>query len=155
MHLAPLQSHRYLVSEVALLLHAEWGDLPPWSDRAAVERRLVNSSGDAVFPYAFIALAEDGQFAGTASVKLRELEGHSDKEHWLGEVFVRKDMRGRGLGTLLVNEGVRYAFGAGAAALYLYTPDQQALYARLGWHECGEEAVNSEMVTIMVRHRDA
>lgn len=154
MLVAALRSHRYLISEVARLLHEEWGNLPAWSDRQLIERRLLNSSGEAQFPYALVAITDDGQFAGTASIKLRELAGHPDKEHWLGEVFVRKDMRGRELGTLLVGECSRYAFGAGVEALYLYTPDQQGLYGRLGWQHCGEEVVDGELVTIMVRSID-
>jgi hypothetical protein len=34
--------------------------------------------------------------------------------------------------------------------LYLYTPDQQSLYARLGWAEVSTETVNHEVVSIMV-----
>jgi hypothetical protein len=34
--------------------------------------------------------------------------------------------------------------------LYLYTPDQQSLYARLGWAEISTETVNNEVVSIMV-----
>jgi len=34
--------------------------------------------------------------------------------------------------------------------LYLYTPDQQSLYARLGWTEVSTKTVNHEGVSIMV-----
>jgi len=43
-----------------------------------------------------------------------------------------------------------YAFARGVQALYLYTPDQQSLYARLGWTEVSTETVNHEVVSIMV-----
>jgi hypothetical protein len=40
MLVAALRSHRYLIPEVAGLLHEEWGNLPAWSDRRAFYERL-------------------------------------------------------------------------------------------------------------------
>jgi GNAT superfamily N-acetyltransferase len=153
--IAPLRRHRHLASEIASRLHALWKDLPPWSDCQAIEHRLLSSSGCEVFPHTLVALLEDGRFAGAASVKLRELDRHPDKEHWLGEVFVPSDLRNRGLGALLANAAARYAFDHGTEALYLYTPDQQRLYAGLGWVTCAEDIVHEELVTIMVRYRNS
>jgi predicted GNAT family acetyltransferase len=70
--------------------------------------------------------------------------------HWVGEIFVRPEHRGKGLGSRVTQALSEYAFARGVQALYLYTPDQQSLYARLGWAEVSTEAVNHEVVSIMV-----
>ena len=88
---------------------------------------------------------------GTASVKLFELPSHHDKTHWLGEVFIPKVMRGRGIGSALITDCVRRSIDIGIQALYLYTPDQQKLYERFGWREVEQSMVDGEAVSVMVR----
>jgi GNAT superfamily N-acetyltransferase len=70
--------------------------------------------------------------------------------HWVGEIFVRPEHRGKGLGSRLTQALSEYAFARGVQTLHLYTPDQQSLYARLGWAEVSTETVNNEVVSIMV-----
>jgi N-acetylglutamate synthase-like GNAT family acetyltransferase len=48
-------------------------------------------------------------------------------------VFVRRSFRRRGIASALCEVVVDKARGLGFERLYLFTPDQQALYARLGW----------------------
>lgn len=155
MRIEPLVNHQQLIPTIADALHAEWRDFAPWSNSATIEGRFINASGTAVFPYCLVAVSESGTFMGTASVKLYELASHADKQHWLGEVFVPKPLRGQGIAARLIERIVEYAFSSGAPCLYLYTPDQQKYYRRLGWQACGQEVVNDEVVTIMVRRDDA
>jgi GNAT superfamily N-acetyltransferase len=75
--------------------------------------------------------------------------------HWIGEIFVRPELRGRGLGSRVTQALVEYAFARGVRELHLYTPDQQSLYARLGWVEVSTETVNNEVVSIMALSSEA
>lgn len=152
MNIEPLASQQHLIPIIADQLHQEWREFAPWSDRAVIEARLRNASGQALFPHCLVASSATGEFLGTASVKLHELPTHPDKHHWLGEVFVPKPFRGRGIATAMIERIVDYAFSSGVQSLHLYTPDQQQFYERLGWQACGHETVNDEHVTIMVRH---
>ncbi len=70
--------------------------------------------------------------------------------HWVGEIFVRPEHRGKGLASRVTQALSEYAFSRGVQELYLYTPDQQSLYARLGWTEVSTETVDHEVVSIMV-----
>lgn len=149
MRIIPLSNVPHFLHEIAEFLHNDWGQLPPWSDLENVKRRLQSSCGPHPFPRTFVAISEQGEFLGTASVKLNELAHHADKMYWLAEVYVRPAERGQGIGTQLIEAVVDYSFGAGAERLFLYTPDQQALYERLGWLPIGNEIVNDESVTIM------
>jgi N-acetylglutamate synthase-like GNAT family acetyltransferase len=100
-------------------------------------------------------VTEGGEFAATGSIKLRELPDHAEKQFWLGEIFVLPEYRNQGLGTRLTNVLAKHAFDHGVKSLYLYTPDKQALYMKLGWIELSESSVNGEEVTLMVRKSDA
>ena len=149
MRIEELSRHPGLLDSVAETLHASWGDLPPWAEIGLIRERLAAGSTQATFPRTLVAVADDGSWAATGSVKLSELTTHPDKTHWIGEIFVLPQHRGQGLGSRITEALSAYAFSCGVPRLFLYTPDQQSLYHRLGWVEVAEEVVNAELVSIM------
>ncbi|WP_156054226.1 MULTISPECIES: GNAT family N-acetyltransferase [unclassified Thiomonas] len=118
----------------------------------AIEERLAARSQAHEVPFTLVALSAENDFLGTASIKRFELPAHPDKEHWLGEVFIPKGLRGQGIGSSMIAECIKRSLDLGVQALYLYTPDQQRLYERFGWQEAVQTVVNDEAVSIMVRH---
>jgi GNAT superfamily N-acetyltransferase len=150
MRIDQLRHNPDLVGEIANTLNASWGDLSPWSTTDKIRERLLAGSGDEDFPHGLVAVSESGTFAATGSVKLYELPSRPAMVHWVGEIFVRPEHRGKGLGSIVTRALSEYAFARGVQDLYLYTPDQQSLYARLGWAEISTETVNNEVVSIMV-----
>lgn len=158
MRIDPLSQHKNLISAIASRLHAEWGDLPPWETTARIEARLKQGACTEAFPHTLVGIDQYGDWTLTGSVKLRELAHHPDKEHWVGEIYVLPAHRGRGLGSALTSKLAEYAFDHGVSQLFLYTPDQQSLYRRLGWKDVCREVVHNESVSIMAlslsAHRD-
>lgn len=148
MRIAHLSSRQHLEA-VAALLHHEWGELSPWSSLPEIEKRLARQLDTPGVPFTLVALGDQDVLLGTASVKLFELPEHGDKKHWLGEVCVMARLRGRGVGTALIRACIAESRRLRLPTLYLYTPDQQALYARLGWEELQNTIVNGENVSIM------
>jgi GNAT superfamily N-acetyltransferase len=155
MRIEQLRHNLDLLGEIANTLNQSWGDLPPWSNTDKIRERLLAGTGDADFPHVLVAVTESGTFAATGSVKLHELPSRPAMVHWVGEIFVRPEHRGMGLGSMVTRALSEYAFGRGVRDLYLYTPDQQSLYARLGWAELSTETVNNEVVSIMALSSDA
>lgn len=149
MRIEPLARHQHFLSGIASRLHSEWGDQPPWETISRIEARLEHGSSTQTFPHTLVGIDPDGSWIATGSVKQRELSSHPEKEYWIGEIFVLPNCRGRGLGSALTNLLARYAFGHGVCNLFLYTPDQQDLYSRLGWKVIGQEVVHNERVFIM------
>ncbi len=111
----------------------------------------MSGATSAALPYTAVAVTESAELAATGSIKLRELPGHTDMQYWLGEIFVLPEHRNQGLGTRLTDVLAEHAFDHGVKSLFLYTPDQQSLYKKLGWIELSESSVNGEVVTLMVR----
>jgi GNAT superfamily N-acetyltransferase len=155
MRIEQLRHNLGLVGEIANTLHQSWGDLPPWSTADKIRERLLAGTGNTDFPRVLVAVSESGAFAATGSVKLFELPSCPAMVHWVGEIFVRPEHRGKGLGSRVTQALSEYAFARGVQQLYLYTPDQQSLYARLGWAEISAETVNNEVVSIMVLSSEA
>lgn len=149
MRIDALHRHPHLIPDIARQLHEAWRDFPPWASLSDIEQRLAQGAQLGRAPFTLVAMGVDDDFLGTASVKLFELPEHTDKVHWLGEVFVPTAARGRGIGTALTRACLEESRQLGLPALYLYTPDQQALYARLGWKEVEGADVNGETVSIM------
>ena len=88
---------------------------------------------------------------GTASLTESDLDSRPELTPWLASVFVLPAWRGRGIASALVERVAEEARMAGCPGCYLYTPDQQALYARLGWQMQEELDYRGERVTLMWR----
>jgi len=99
------------------------------NDREAKLRQHLNKSE---LPIALVA-HNDTEVLGTASLRANDLEGYAHLSPWLGGVFVRQPYRGRGIASALSQAVEQIACSLGHNTLYLFTPNQQRLYARLGW----------------------
>ncbi len=154
MQIQLLSTAKHHLLEIAQLLHNDWGTLPPWANLSKVQHTLEKRCSENAFPQCFIAVSDTDELLGTASLKLNELANHPDKTHWIGEVYVKSEQRGKGFGSKLTLAAQAYAFEHGARHLFLYTPDQQALYSKLGWRIVGSEQVNAEHVSLMLRESD-
>jgi predicted N-acetyltransferase YhbS len=149
MTIEPLANHPEKIHALAQMLHDEWKAFAPWTTRALIVDRLKSASTSQQFPYTFIALSADDQLLGSASIKIRELPEEADKIYWLGEVLIRKQSRGQGIGSALIRACIDHTFNRVDTSLYLYTPDQQELYKKFGWVHIDEKLINGEKVTIM------
>lgn len=135
---------------LAAWLHAQWGWLTPgWTLERRVEM-LRRQLRRAAVPCAFVAL-DGGRPAGTASLVAHDMESHPEWTPWLASVYVHRDFRRRGIGSALTERVAEEARALGVGPLYLFTPDQQALYERLGWRRLREERYRGWEVSVMVR----
>lgn len=98
-------------------------------------RRLREASDPGRIPLCLVALL-DGDFVGTASLIENDDETRLSLRPWLAAVLVRRDLRGRGIGSALVRAMLVEARRLGEARLYLGT-DSPGFYLKLGadWHE--------------------
>lgn len=128
--------------------HAEWSYLNPDRTLAMrIEQMRADLEGR-VIPTTFVAECE-GELLGSASLLAADMSSHPELTPWLGSVYVADRHRRKGIGSMLVRRVVQHAWDNGIRQLYLYTPDQAQLYARLGWQVCSEESYNGTPVTLM------
>jgi N-acetylglutamate synthase-like GNAT family acetyltransferase len=74
---------------------------------------------------------------------------HQELTPWLASVYVERSSRRKGIGSMLVQHVMQTAKAADISHLYLFTPDQQRFYKRLGWNELIHENYREHCVTIM------
>lgn len=117
--------------------------------RTAKFRSHMNKN---TLPIAWVAHC-DGEVFGTAALRVHDLEGREDLTPWLGGVFVRPEYRRRGIASALCCLVEEKAWSLGFEALYLFTPDQQPLYARLGWRQWEQAIWHGLSSDIMVKKR--
>jgi GNAT superfamily N-acetyltransferase len=105
-------------------------------------------------PRAFVAHI-GGTFAGTASIIASDLDERPHDTPWVAAVWVESALRSRGIGRLLVDHAVQYAFDLGIPRVYLTArPARRSYYEGLGWTPI-EDNVGALQFTVFVRERAA
>ncbi len=132
---------------------AQW-HFQQWSylhENDSVERRVAELSGQLAkrkIPTCFVA--RDGEkILGSASLIVSDMDTRPELTPWLASVYVDAKERGRGIGTALVRRVVEEAKALGVETLYLFTPDRESFYARMGWTTIEKTIYHNEHVTIM------
>ena len=149
MQISNLKDKPHHLTTLARWHHAEWSYLNPqrsFDERVAEMREDLEGK---LIPTTFIAEDEQGNLLGSASLLAQDMSSHPELTPWLASVYVDASQRGKGIGSTLVRQVMQHARDNGIARLYLYTPDQEQLYARLGWQLLSREPYNGTPVTIM------
>ena len=120
------------ISELAQLHFKEWSYLRPGESLDERTARLRASCDRNAIPTIVVAL-KDGKLLGSAMLLAQDMDSHPQLTPWLAGVFVKPEYRGRGIGSALVRRIEAEARSLGISTLYLYTPQAESLYERLGW----------------------
>lgn len=143
-----LADHRGHIPQLAGWLHAQWGYL---HENDSVEHRVARLESRTTrggIPVTFVAV--DGEtLLGSASLVDDDLETRPELTPWLASVYVAPEHRGRGVASALVRRVVDEARDSGVTRLYLWTTDQERLYARLGWVPVERMRFESEDIVVM------
>jgi GNAT superfamily N-acetyltransferase len=128
----------------------EWGDGSPQTSISAFTASLSCSANRDRLPICLLGLFDDEPVA-TVTVKFREIEYSEEADFWIGWVYVREDMRGRGYGRAVVTAAELQAAAKHFSPLYLHTPAKEAFYRRLGWQTIGLTTVDGRQTTVMTK----
>jgi GNAT superfamily N-acetyltransferase len=132
MRISYLADHPRLIPELARLHFTQWAHLRPAETLEQRTRRLEACCGRGGVPSVVVAL-EDAALVGSAMLVANDMDTRPDLTPWLAGVYVAEDARGLGYGAALVRRIESEAAAIGVERLYLYTPDAEEFYARLGW----------------------
>lgn len=134
---------------VAAALHDTWWAADGWTLEAT--RDFLAAAMGPGAPCCVVA-ERRGDWLGTATLDTSDLAIRADLSPWLASLWVRPDMRGQGVGALLVRHVEALARARGHAKLWLFTPDRAAFYERLGWRRQGVEPARLGPVVLMSRN---
>ncbi|CEP35138.1 MULTISPECIES: GNAT family N-acetyltransferase [unclassified Halomonas] len=130
-----------------------WGHLHPGLTLEKAIEWLKAECGQGGVPSIFVAMQGETP-VGTASLIADDMSIRREFTPWLASVFVVPEWRGQGIASALVRRVEAEAAAHGFERFYLYTPDQQALYRRLGWQDKEDVEYRKEHVTVMARQLD-
>jgi GNAT superfamily N-acetyltransferase len=88
----------------------------------------------------------------TCNVIRYELDDITAREYWSGELVTDRAFRGQDVAKALIQQAIARAQQQQIGELWLYTPEQQAYYQRLGWQSVEQRQIAGEDVTVMVLH---
>ncbi len=128
--------------------HAEWGYLNLGKTATDYQRDMRDYLLPGTIPSMLIAV-DNGELLGSSSLIASDMDDQPQLTPWLANVFVRADQRGRGLGGALVKAAMALAAQLQLPQLYLFTPDQEGFYTRLGWQRLSQVTYKATRVTIM------
>lgn len=89
-------------------------------------------------PVCLIAVEND-ECIGAISLVESDLRQLKEFTPWIVSLYVKEEMRNRGIGQLLINEIIKVAKGFGYHRIYLRTETVPGYYKKLGWNYIGEE----------------
>jgi len=138
------------VSAVARWIFEEWQDSIAERSVEEVQKRVQDCLNRDRLPLALVAL-EEGEPVGTASLYPHDLPVRPQLSPWLAAVYVPLPRRGRGIGTRLVSAAEEAARNIGIEQLYLFTPDQEHFYQRLGWETLEYTYFHREQIVVMCK----
>jgi GNAT superfamily N-acetyltransferase len=148
MLIAYLVDHPEHLPTVARWAHGKWGHLPPARTVEQIEAGFRTRLNRDHIPLTLIAL-EGEQPLGTASIFVQDMSTRPELTPWMAAVFVAPEQRGRGIGSTLVQAIETQARALGIGRLYLFTPDKEHFYTRLGWSPVEWTEYRTERVLIM------
>lgn len=149
MQISTLKDSPHHLMTLAKWHHAEWSYLNPQRSFDERVQEMREDFAGNIIPTTYLAEDDNGNLLGSASILADDMSSHPELTPWLASVYVDAAQRGKGIGSLLVRRVMQHAQDNDIKRLYLYTPDQEQLYARLGWQLYSREPYNGPPVTIM------
>lgn len=143
-----LADHPQHLAQVVAWVFEEWGRHIPGVTLEKIEARFSNHLHRNALPLTLLALM-DGQAAGTASLQTTDMYTHPELTPWLAAVYVPPAHRRLGIGSELVQAAEAVSRRIGVRRLYLFTPDRERFYARLGWSVLERTGFRHQPVVIM------
>ncbi|WP_084810646.1 GNAT family N-acetyltransferase [Bradyrhizobium sp. NAS80.1] len=146
-----LKNLERFIPTIAAWQHEEFGYLTP---EVTLEQRIVrltSAKDPNRLPVALVALSEDDKtLLGTASILVTTLI-HKNLSPWLSSVYVPPAHRGNGVASALATAAASETERLGFSTLYLFTPNNESLYSRLGWTTFDRTFLKDTPLTVMAR----
>jgi GNAT superfamily N-acetyltransferase len=129
--------------------HAQWSHLYEGWTLEQTRDELRDHATRRTRPTTLVALHDEALLGSVSLVDEDAPELGDRGDAWLASLYVVPEARGTGLGQALVRALVKFAAGQGVGRLWLFTPEHDGFYARLGWRPQGEAMLRGTRVQLM------
>ena len=142
----------HLIEEIAQLKFHEFASLSPGKTVDDFVTGLKSHLNDKKLPTAYVLVNDSKEFIGTFSIRAHDMSTHQHLTPWIGSVLVHPGRRNRGLGAFIVNQAESIAKEMGYSQLYLFTPNKEEWYQKLGWKTIEHTTFNNHPVAVMIKY---
>jgi N-acetylglutamate synthase-like GNAT family acetyltransferase len=153
MEIGYLADHQAFIPTLVHWHHTQWSYLRPADTKEERAERLKTRLSKTQIPTTFVAYTtdEDGTevVLGSCSLVVQDLDTRPELSPWLASVYVGQKHRRQGIGSALVRHAAKKAAEWGVETLYLFTPDRERFYARLGWTIVERTPFGGKMQVVM------
>jgi GNAT superfamily N-acetyltransferase len=122
-----------LIEPAGDLRWREWGRPPEPVDRSWWIDVTRREAGRHDLPVSWVAVGSDGDLAGTVGLGEFDIEERRDTSPWVMGLVVREDLRGKGIGRLLMQQLERHAIDLGYPRMWVATGQAVGFYQRCGY----------------------
>lgn len=148
MKVSYLADHKEVIPTLAQWFYQEWAYLHPARTLGDVQRLLEERTNKEKIPVALVAFEGD-ELLGTVCLKVHDMDTRLELAPWLAGLYVSAPRRKQGIGSMLVSAIEKKAHELGVQMLYLYTPESEGFYAKLGWNVKERTEYHGYPVSIM------
>jgi len=128
-----LADHPEFIEVLAPFIAEHWQPILKLDSVESRVKKLQAHLNRSNLPIAWIAFSGN-TVIGTAALRVHDLDSHQHLSPWLGGVFVLPQFRKNGIGSMLCDAVEQHARQElNIQKLFLFTLDNQSMYARLGW----------------------
>jgi N-acetylglutamate synthase-like GNAT family acetyltransferase len=148
MKITYLADHQDVIPLLSKWFHREWAYLYPERTEDGVTRLISERTNRDKIPIALVAF--DGkELIGTVCLKSNDMDTKPELNPWLAGLYVKESYRKNGVGSCLVKAIEQKAFEMGISRLFLYTPESEVFYSKLGWNIKEREDYRNVSVSVM------
>lgn len=150
MQILHLNQRPQYIEVIAKWLFDEWGYQRPGSNLETARRAIELLSQGHTIPSIFVAEI-DGKAVGTVRLVWHDMDIRKELSPWVASLYVHKEFRRQKIGTKLMHFIEGFAKDMDIKQIYLFTPNKQEMYTKLGWRVIEDLEYRSEDVTIMAK----
>lgn len=137
------------VDQLADWHHEQWHSLYLDWTREVAFSELLEQSRCKTLPTTLV-LIENGVLLGSVSLVGVDAEALSSiGSPWLASLYVKPEARGKGFGKQLVKAMMQHAKDISLDEIFLFTPEHETFYQRLGWDALQRTHLNGQTVDVM------
>ena len=139
----------HALNQISIWLNHEFLYVNPGETVEIRKKRMISRANIGVVPFCMVALLDKIPVA-TASIIECDMEIRSIYTPWLASVFTDKNYRNIGIGSLVCRTIVSELKKMNKYEnVYLYTPDQEEFYRKMGWQTIERFNYKSKDIVIM------
>lgn len=145
-----LSDHPAVLPTLRQWFETEWSSYYGPGGRGSAERDLKTYANRATLPVGLVAFLND-EICGVAALKPQSVDTHAHLTPWAAAAMVRRDRRGRGIGTELIRALEQEAKRRGYGRIYCGTSTATLLLERLHWHLVEQVVYDGDHVSIYAK----